>query len=90
MTCTFKMAKAWSLKYFSTRLRLACEEGLAQLQTASGSLPVAVQKGMETFDKQLTSVIYITGRSAYCASDISRLCNAAQPARTWYHHPAGA
>ena len=46
-------------------LRLACEEGLAQLQTASGSLPVAVQKGMETFDKQLTSVIYITGRSAH-------------------------
>jgi len=54
--------KAWSLRYFHAKLRLGFEEALSSLGSAtSANMPSAVEKGLAAFNKQLTTVIYLTG-----------------------------
>ena len=53
--------KAWSLRYFNAKLRLGLEEALSSLGSASANMPVAVERGIAAFNKQLTTVIYLTG-----------------------------
>lgn len=44
-----------------TRIRLGLDETIAQMQTTTATLPSAVQKGLEAYSKELTSVIYLSG-----------------------------
>ncbi len=57
------MAKTWSLRYMFTRLKLGMDETFAQMQTTTATLPIAVQKGVEAYRKELTKVIYLSGAS---------------------------
>ena len=57
------MSKTWSMRYLFTRLKLGLDETLAQMQTTTASLPIAVQKGLEAYRKELTSVIHQPGTS---------------------------
>jgi hypothetical protein len=49
-------SKAWSLRLFAARLRLGLEEVAAQLSTAQLTLPQALEKGIEAYRQQLTTV----------------------------------
>ena len=57
------MSKTWSLRYMMARMRLGLNETIAQMQTTTATLPSAVQKGLEAYSKELTSVIYLSGAS---------------------------
>lgn len=46
-----------------TRVKLGLNETIAQMQTTTATLPTAVQKGLEAYSKELTSVIYLSGAS---------------------------
>lgn len=42
---------------------MAFDETLAQMQTTTATLPSAIEKGLEAYRKDLTSVIYLSGAS---------------------------
>ena len=49
------------MRYMITRLKLGLDETLAQMQSTTATLPTAVQKGLEAYRRELTSVIYLSG-----------------------------
>ncbi|DBB11480.1 TPA: hypothetical protein ACH3X3_006889 [Trebouxia sp. C0006] len=51
------------MRYLLARLKLGFDETLAQMQTTTATLPVAFQKGLEAYRKELTQVIYQAGSS---------------------------
>lgn len=55
------MSKTWSLRYTFARLRLGLEETAAQMQTTTATLPSALQKGVEAYRKDLTTLLYLSG-----------------------------
>ena len=42
-------------------MKLGLDETFAQMQTTTATLPTALQKGLEAYRKELTSVIYLSG-----------------------------
>ncbi|KAK9804469.1 hypothetical protein WJX73_005263 [Symbiochloris irregularis] len=52
---------SFNLRYTLARLRLGIEEALSQLTTSTASVPEAISKGMETYNKQLTAMMSLTG-----------------------------
>ena len=44
-------------------MRIAFDETLAQMQSTTATLPSAIEKGLEAYSKDLTSVIYLSGAS---------------------------
>lgn len=44
-------------------MKLGLEVTLAQMETTTATLPIAVRKGVEAYRKELTSVIYLSGAS---------------------------
>lgn len=56
-------AGAWNLRYLSQKLALGADEMLASLQSASSSLPEAIEKGVAAYKRSLTSIIVLGGVS---------------------------
>lgn len=50
-----------TFKLLGTRLRLAADEALSSLSSTTISIPEAVQKGIDAFKMELTTVVYLTG-----------------------------
>ncbi|KAI3431274.1 hypothetical protein D9Q98_004335 [Chlorella vulgaris] len=55
------MAHRASMRYTALKLVQGAHEAAAALSSATASLPEAIQRGMEAYRKQLTSVMLITG-----------------------------
>ena len=55
--------RAWNLRYFSAKLRVGVEEALGSVATTGSSTPVpsAIERGIAAFNKELTTIVYLTG-----------------------------
>ena len=69
--------KAWSLRYFSAKLRLGLEEAMGSVTSASSASPAttsALERGIAAFNKQLTTVVYLTGAAMVRAPRLFAFC----------------
>ena len=57
--------RAWNLRYFGAKLRCGLEEAFGSVTGASTSAsttaPSAIERGIAAFNKELTTVVYLTG-----------------------------